>query len=282
MRAIQIRADKDLRERYRRLLRADWELSDVERCCAVLVSLLETGGMRVSFRDSDDEASETGRTDIFQVPSHFSESLQDFLDRANARALGGDEPREPLPKRRSRERRALADLVIRASFHLVFPDLMPQAGVGRPQVVGDVGIYRDTQSLLFNIAIFELLPSLRAARMAEEEEWLIQILLAHSLIVWQANPSHQQSLRALVFEYLGDVEGSEQALRLAVALTPIGEPDRAAKVQSLWALLTSNGRWREATELLLSEYRAGPESQLEEIRDLLDLTYEGRGFRQAG
>jgi hypothetical protein len=212
---------------------------------------------------------------LYPIPTNASDVLVEYLERVNADVIEEGARTEALrapPRRRTGDRLRLARLSIEVRAFLMFPDF-PSDGEPRFRLLGDAPLYRDTQSVLFVSTVRELLPALRQHSMRQEHDALIPVLLAHSLIVWQADPAHQQHLRGLLFDELGDSASSLEARRQAFWLTPVTSHDYMTKAQILWSHLLDVGMKEQAEAFVLHLYRTAPPEYLDEIHEMIRDTF---------
>ncbi len=141
---------------------------------------------------------------------------------------------------------------------------------------GDVGFFRDLQSVLFLNTVESLLPDLRDSGLKIYDALLANVLEYHAVTIWRDDPAHQQYLLSVLAHDRGDRDLEDTALLAAFRLTDPQAHDYLTLAQSYWHFLIESNRYEEAETFLLGVYRSAPQEQLGELKSLLDDTFAGR------
>jgi hypothetical protein len=258
---IQVASPSAQRKKYAELLRNAWIERDLEIAADLVRAVIETGTGPMPF---DWETQKATKPAKYPVPANASEDLKEFLERANTGfLLEGQEPSgEKRPGRNPRWER-LAFRVAR--FVTIQADF---------NVTGEVGFLRDCQSALIGLSTQFLLPKLAELHLHDEFWLLARAMLWNTQAVWLDNPAHQHYLASVVFEGVGRRDLSRMALKAALDSTDISEHDFITKVQTYWSSLVEDGLLDEAKSFLLKLYRRASHKDLDEIEEILDVTYQ--------
>src|SRR5437867_44244 len=98
-----------------------------------------------------------------------------------------------------------------------FPKKLYQLSVN---LKGEMGFFRDLQSLLFLCSVHYLLPHLDKDSTRVEHDALLTTMHAHTVLCWSDDPGHMFYLLAALLGYLGEGESRLAHLRHAVDATP--------------------------------------------------------------
>ncbi len=134
---------------------------------------------------------------------------------------------------------------------------------------GDVGLLRDTQSLLFLCAVHHLLPQLRTQKLIAEHDFLIRAMYVHTLLAWRDSPEHLFYLQSVLMGYLGNEDRRLELLDLSLRLTPLDDHSHLTKAYALWCALLDHGQHKKALDLLLFLTKVSPPSYTDEITGMI-------------
>ena len=291
----EIVGDRSHSDRYRALLVDDWSLDTLDDALDLLEELLRSAGISMTSGATPREfsASSLGAAGLTESPSVTLASVQPILDyiaHLHADVLPASRPvhatGEDLPPRPALDD-AANDQLLRARrtrMSLSYPRLFVPAPV---RLTGNVGLYRDIQSIVLQIALLDLLPELassgptssqpmgeRAAPMASEHDALVLTMLGHIDVAWHDQPAHQTHLRGQVFDYLGDADRSGAMKRLAFEQTPRTAHDYLTTAQIYWSHLVDIQDYPAARRFALTLLRDAPAEHLDEIQEIYQQTIE--------
>jgi hypothetical protein len=262
---VVVVATAELRAAYQSLLREEWTSETPRDAVEVLLRLLEKSHVHVVF--SWDAAGDTAqqrrkRQRRYELPPNASDSVRQFVE-----SLSVDIPEEGTERKRDgrdSQRTKLARLAEQVFALLVFQKYF--------KLEGDLGLFRDLQSMVFSSATQFLVPKVREHGMENEYQMLVSGLFFHSLL-WTDQPSHQFFLQSLIFDCLGDESRSADALWYSLRTSDPGDHDYLTKAQAYWSALMERQDYEKAEEILLQLHRTVPAEALDELRGWLRETY---------
>ena len=275
----------------------DWSLETLAKATELLCDLLQRAGSAVVIDDipGDHECRiepaqtfelapltlSATATSLRYVASLYREFLDPFqpAHAAPTSVAASAEDNASLQSRYAR----------RVRLCLSFPDLFVEADI---ELAGEVGFYRDVQSIILQCALFELLdviPSMPGGSISlgeadaptmSEHDVLLLTMLGHVSAAWRHDPSHQTHLRGQILDYLGDARRSGACKRLAFVQTPRDAHEYLTKAQIFWSHLMDVGDFQAARSFVLEVYRDARPEHLDELQVLLDETEEARRERR--
>ena len=136
------------------------------------------------------------------------------------------------------------------------------------------GFYRDIQSLIFIYTIDHFLPLLKHNKMTGEHDYLLNVLQAHAVIVWQDEPAHSAHLKSMITESVGDKQATLSFLTDSFKLTPLIAHEFPTKAQAVILELIDQRKFDEAKDFAISFSRLAPLSLGREIKEMIDNIYE--------
>ena len=134
---------------------------------------------------------------------------------------------------------------------------------------GDVGLFRDLQSILFSCGLQFLLPALADPALKREHDLLLHVLWAHASKAWRDQPAHGFFLQSQVTDYVGRHDATRELLEQSLALTPASSHEYLTRVHALWAHLLEHGEASQAEAFLWDLHRHAPREHVSEIREML-------------
>ena len=257
---IQVRSSRKDSEWYQELLKADWTRETLDNVLSLLWDLIARSAKPTTYAWQKLLAS---RSEV-----KAGEPDKEVLARIRELSLPFTEP--PLPaiptELTSRKTRATA-LAEKAWTNLIIQALA--------KLTGDVGLFMDTQSLLFLCCIYYLLPHLKHLRLLPEHDCLVNVMYVHTLVVWRAQPAHLYYLQSLLMDYLDDPLKGLDLLEHSLRLTPVEDHSYLTKATAYWADLMNLGRNKKALDFLLSLNRHSPGEYQSEIGEMIAETLAG-------
>ncbi len=267
-RTIKLKSKPAFKSVYRSLLVKDWSLTTLRRTLKLLSEFLRGSGTQIQIAHDKARPSAT-RNEVVLGDNdlRFLLKIHEKFGGAALRSL------PPAAARGYHATRALENLAICTWIYL---DLQLVCNLR-----GDIGFFRDIQSILFLTAVDALLPELRRNNLADYAVLFANVLEYHAAFVWRDNPAHQQYLLSTLAHERGDRDAEGTALLAAFRLTDPQDHDYLTLAQSYWQFLIENERRDEAETFLLSTYRNAPREHLAEIKEMLDDTLVERRPRNA-
>ena len=262
---VRIHGSPALRRRYQELLTQEWCERTFRGVLTLTRDELESSGLKLVFDwERPPKPAPAGREPL-RVPPAASDYLKKFLEQMNADFA----PHVPaaIPEQRPDEKAGLAHEATQAAVYVTF---QTRADF---HLTGDVAFLRDTQSLLFELALLFLLPKLRSKHLEEEHDYLLNALYAHANVVWTDSPPHRSFLCYLFFDYIGDKKRARDLLLASLLTTDPGDHDYLSKAQAYWSCLMEDELWDAARSFIVRQIRRVPEEYLPELQDMLDDTY---------
>ena len=132
-------------------------------------------------------------------------------------------------------------------------------------------IFIDTSLLLFHHTYFSLLPTLKDKTWVDESRSLIQSFLEFSTYVTKVSDSY--TIRALCFDYLGKDSIAAENYKSALRSTHSDADEYMTVLQTYWTFHIERDLYEEALNLLLEEYPRITRRDLDEISELIKLTF---------
>lgn len=143
-------------------------------------------------------------------------------------------------------------------------------------VRGDVGLFCDTQSLLFLADLHFLLPSLKEQGYQPEHDCLLNAMYMHLWLVWREDRPQLLYLGSQLMDCLGQGGLRDRMLLESFRLTPAEDHTFLTKAQDYWSNLVEERRLKEAMDFLFSVRERSLPSHREEIEQMVELTMGGR------
>jgi hypothetical protein len=141
------------------------------------------------------------------------------------------------------------------------------------KIDGQVGLFFDTQSLLFFSNLHYLLPSLKELHYGAEHNCLLNAMYMH-LFTWGHQPGHLFYLGAQLMDYLGKRRARDRMLLESFRLTSPEDHVYLTMIQNYWSNLVEEGRHKEARVFLSSLEGKTLPSHQEEIERMVQYTEE--------
>ena len=267
---IDLKANADLKSRYKALLRGEWEPL-LDNVLQLADAQLQLSGVRVILPWEPTEEL-VGKNHVLRVSSVLVEEVIPVLQRLHSREL----PPVPdafleEPPARYREGYMAA---IRVAAHLTLQT--------HCDLHGEDGLFRDIQSLVFLAAVYELLPTLNSARLRGMHDLLLNVLAYHCSVIWRDDAAHQQYLLGILAGYSEDEELERKSLLASFHLTDPDEHDYLTKAQACVFHFLEHRRYAMAKSFLLGVCRQAPKESLDELGEMLNDVYaeerlSGRG-----
>lgn len=272
---LTLRATNSLVERYRTILTSHWSFSTIRDSLHLADDFLNQGEVPLGF-SSVFSSTRLREGHAHPLPSQLRRYLQNFTNQTGEAHIPASYKKLPekFPRRFLEKRKEESKLTIEAIYNLTFPVLAQERGDEVVALEGDISFLRDVQSLLFLLVAQYVLPTLQHERMSQEKAFLIPVLLNHCFIVWIDNPAHQNYLLAVLFDNLGIPELVLQHLYVSFRLTSPEEHDYLTKAQAYWTALIDAKKIDHAEEFALQLLRHSPEKHLDEIKEMMRMTYE--------
>jgi hypothetical protein len=203
-----------------------------------------------------------------QLYSRLSDDLRDF----SRDSLQDSQ----LKRRRKKELILLQSRVHRTAVALSIPRFLDETPRQIPG--GDYSLLVDVLLVVFHQAYFWLLPTLPAS-MSDE----LGLLLRSFWLFADSVPSRAERcrLRAMVFEATGQSEKAVSMHLEAVRLTSPEADEFLTVLQSAWSALVDLGRFSAAASLLFEFADKVPSRDVEEMRELLEMTLDAKLKRAA-
>ena len=132
------------------------------------------------------------------------------------------------------------------------------------RVTGEVGFFRDIQSLLFLNAAHYLLPKLKSQGLTPEHDCLVAGMYVH-LIGWSNYVAQFCFLRAQLADYLGHKRERLNLQHASFMLTPPSDHSYLTKAQSYCCDLIEMGQYKKVDKVLGYLDRTAPPQYQEEI-----------------
>ena len=258
---IDLKANADLKLRYKALLREEWEPL-LEKALQLVEDQLRLSGIRVMLPLEATEDS-VDNSQSLRILNVRIEDLVPILQRLHSRGLPPVPEvilEKPLGRNRERYRTAIRVAVC----------LMLQAYF---ELHGEDGLFRDMQSLVFLGTVYELLPRLNSARFLESHNLLVNVLAYHCTVIWRDDAAHQQYLLGILAGYANDKELEGKSLLASFRLTDPGEHDYLTKAQACLFYFLEHRRYEAATSFLMSVCRQAPKELLDELGEMLKDVY---------
>jgi hypothetical protein len=259
---IRVRSNPEQVATYRRLLTSDWKSQLTEEVLQLLWSMI--GGRPASDDVEllpllDPQSNGAFSTAEFAVVlPRIAEATKLLLSRVDLPELPAE---YSLTKRPSK--------LVRQSIHLsTYLTLQAHATVS-----GDANFFMDVQSLAFQAAIHFALPGLRDRHPVEHSILLhAAALFPYEYLAF--DQSHFCYMISMVYDYLGNFDRRLKFLHDSFRLTPRDDHSYLTKAQEYWSELLDHGRRPEAEEFLFSLHWRSPESQHDEVRQMITAAFE--------
>ncbi len=268
---IYLNKSRLLAEKYQGLLASRWTLETLKESLALADVLLNDCNLPLGFSGLVRDCDPSGLPDFF-ISSHFNDYLKDQSALLGGRRLP-DVP-DKIPKRRSPSKIEYSRQTLEVIYDLSFPVFAADKNRQDFVLEGDIGFLRDLQSLIFILTADFILPLLREHRLKAEFDYLSLIMFTHSLIAWHDNPAHQNQLFSILFDRIGFKEAAVECLYVAFRLTAPEDHDYMTKAQAYWSALIEAERFDNAREFALKLLRNSPEKYLDEIKEIIELSFE--------
>ena len=258
-RTVEMAAPTRLIAEYKKLLLCDWSETSLHETIDLIERMLKASGMVLQFPTVAKKPAKASKN-VVTVDDELVASLLPHLFPVFAPfAIAAPDLRQL--------KVAQWDFVALRSFCGLTIQLMVS-------IEKDSGLLRDCQSLLFLQSAQSVLPMLKEHGAQTQHDSLVAAMLYHANNVWIDNDSHRLYLLSEIANYLGEHEFEGSALYQSFLLTPSDDHSYMTAVQQYWSYLLAQNSHAQAKEFLLHAYKRGPVSAGEEIRELLDLTYE--------
>jgi len=254
---------KELIQKYRELLVKQESLTGVDQTIALVQQVF---GRRIVTRNGAFEFQATVSrfpkitADVQQVAS-----LVKQFDLALLRQLGAD----PAQKQKSevRKRRRTVETAITLG---IVPVLASHRDGEMPPE--RFSLLFDACNVLFHQAYFALLPELEGTQRQDERRLLLSAF--HEFAEGAPQVADRCSLLALYYEAIGD-DRRAGALRLqALRATPADAEVFMTQLQTYWSHLVEHKLLGEALDLLLESYPRVSRRDLDEVHELIKLTFD--------
>src|SRR5260370_13550425 len=141
------------------------------------------------------------------------------------------------------------------------------------KINGEVGLFFDTQSLLFFSSLHYILPSLKAQHYKPEHNCLLNAMYWH-VLSWGHQPGHLFYLGGQLMDYIGKRRARDRMLLESFRLTPLEDHAYLTMIQDYWSNLIEEGRQKEARVFLVSLKGKTLPSHKEEIDRMVQYTEE--------
>ncbi len=239
---------QDLVDRYRQLVVAEESVETLDHALALVEDVV---GVRLRWTAGRLEA----RTEKGQP---LPELDLPELARVGAR------------RRRTRPRLLKQDRTVRAAVTLaavpaLADEIRPPLGKRRQSLLAD------TCLVVFHQACFALLPELRARDWADERRLLTESFPLFAEHV--STVSDRYSVLALYYDLSGDWERAGRCYREALLATHSDNHEFMTTLQSAWSFLVEHQMLQQALDLLLESYPRVARQDLDEVRELMTLTF---------
>ena len=272
MRRVQIVSRPRTVKMYRSVLETDWEEGSTSSALGLVRRVLADSGCNVEF--VWESQSGKGR---YLITENTFEELRNFTFLFRYDKTWNDLPL--LPNRRSEQAIRLAQAALEASMLLNFQHM---AKITWEILIEDEDEFlRSCQSLLFTLAIYDLLPRLRSRRLNKEHQILLDALDMHVTLIWQDSPAHHAHLTGLLGSYIEDEELSRKALELSFSATRPEDHDYLTRAHTLWYRYLDSEDFESAKAFVLSLHRTAPSDSISEITEMIEDTYSFFNRRKA-
>ena len=258
-------------DKYQQLLASQWTSETMKESLDLANSFLNSCKLPVGFSELLRNYEKSELSDFFT-----SSNFNNYLINQNVLLSSINLPSIPekIPKRRSPSKIEYSRLTLEVIYNLAFPIFATYKNEKNIIIDGEIGFLRDIQSLIFILTSNFILPILKQHRLKEEINYLNLMMFTHSLMVWHDNPAHQNQLFSIVFDNMGFQEAVIDCLYIAFRLTPPEDHDYLTKAQAYWAALIDAEMFDKAKEFSLKLLRNSPEQHFEEIKEIIELTFE--------
>ncbi len=238
---------QDLADRYRQLVVAE---ESVETLDLALALAEDVAGIRLQWTAGRLEA----RTENDQRLS------VDLPELARVRAR-----RRRTRPRLEKQARAVRAAVMLAAVPDLADDMRPSLGRRRQSLVAD------TCLVVFHQACFALLPELSARDWVDERRLLTESFPRFASHLERI--SDRYSVLALYHDVSGDWERAGRYYREALLATHSDDHEFMTTLQSSWSFLVEHQMLQQAFDLLLESYPRVARQDLDEVKELMTLTF---------
>lgn len=258
-------------DKYQKLLASQWTSETVKESLDLANTFLNSCKTPLGFSELLKNYEKSELFDFF-TSSNFKNYIQNQTVLLSYKNLPGIP--EKIPNRRSPSKIEYSKLALEVIYNLSFPIFATYKKDNNIILDGETGFLRDIQSLILILSSNFILPILKQNRLKEEINYLNLMMFIHSLIVWHDKPAHQNQLFSIVFDNMGFHEAVIDCLYIAYRLTPPEDHDYLTKAQAYWAALIDAEMFDKAKEFSLKLLRNSPEEHFEEIKEIIELTFE--------
>ncbi len=260
--SLRLRAAPTDVETYQRLLRSDWNEKTLDGALSLLGRLfMASVPARLTNGWSSVLNCNPPKTSGTELNQHVIDRLRDLAEVFHEESI----PEMPRVFSTTRTRSI-------AQAEKTWACLIVQA---QTSLVGDTGIFLDTQSLLFWCAIYCLLPKLKRQGLQAEHDCLVNAMYVHSLLAWRSQPAQLFYLQSALMSYLGNEQRRIELLQISLDLTPIEDHSHLTRATALWAELMNLGDRQKALSFLLRISKIAPPAYEEELEEMLSETLAG-------
>jgi hypothetical protein len=260
---VTARASEKLRAQYRALLLEEWTRLTLEQVLSLLWEEIRASAERVKESWVASLQPRPGQSSGLELNDAVVQRIRSFSEFLASPGL------PPMPTQFPARKQG--KLPAQAERSWTFLTLE-----GLANLAGDVGLFRDTQSVLFLTALNYLLPSLQDQGWQAEHDCLLHAMDAHLWLAWRDQPSHLYYLSSQMMAYLEQRELRDRLLLASFRLTPPEDHAFLTKAQQYWSNLMEEGRQKEAIKFLFSLRHQALPSHQEEIEAMIDYTMENR------
>jgi hypothetical protein len=256
---IRVQASRGDSERYKEMLRADWSHETVDDALSLLWKLIAKGARPATFSWQRVLAYDTAKKSTHEFEPKIIERIRDL-------ALAFTEPSIPAMPGRFTANRPFRSA---AQVEQTWAYLALQA---LAKLEGDIGLFQDTQSLLFLCAVHFLLPRLQKQKLTAEHDCLVCAMYVHTLLVWRTQPAHLLDLQSTLMDHLGNNDRRLELLDMSFLLTPPQDHAYLTRATAYWSGLMDLGRFQQAWHFLVKLARQAPDACQEEIAQMMSET----------
>jgi len=268
---IYLKAEPLMTDKYQKLLVNEWSPETMKESLNLADSFLNNSELPLGFSKIGKHYDYHELSEFF-TPSHFIDYLKDQSALLNNKNM----PNIPkcIPKRRDSTKIEYSKLTLEVIYNLAFPVFSAINNEEHLILEGDIGFFRDIQSLIFILTSDYVLPFLRKNRLREEFDYLNLIMFTYSLYAWHDNPAHQNQLFSIVFNNMGLHEAVIECLYTAFRLTAPEDHDYLTKAQTYWTALIDAKMFDDAKKFTLRLLQNSLKEHFEEIKEIIELSFE--------
>ena len=223
-RTIVLKPKPSFKAAYQSLLSKDWSIATLRKTLELVGELLRASGAELRF--------EAGRPRKPAPPGQWSPGMDDLRRLLEIHSEFEFAGSAGLPEHVDELLPAPAGPAELALQVWVYLDLQFLC-----KLRGDIGLFRDLQSVLFLNTVESLLPELRERGLKFYDALLANVLEYHAATIWRDDPAHQQYLLSVLAHDRGDRNLEGGALLAAFRLTDPQAHDYLTLAQSYWHFL---------------------------------------------